>query len=312
MAIHAWIDRHLGWGFGSPGIFAPVLVAFSAALKLLDWFAGEGAGRNVAQEWAEWVRSRLRIFFTYRVFAFVAAVFLAAALSFASVMITAADPGTLDGTAVKPQDDSGDCWMRVGSPPRFPCPISAFGSPLRVSVPGYLPETIYVYPFVGATVNVERELRPAPTVLLRPPVGALPFLERGKLIVQTNLEDAAVEQEGHRGSFLVGRMQSIPLEYVGVWRLELEALALFETPQEDDAAAAQRQAVARQQEIARTLQEWRRPERVLTERPLEPGQILRAAVVAPNGSIKACLEYQVGPEVLQDALMLEEALCEAF
>lgn len=312
MAIHAWIDRHLGWGFGSPGILAPLLVTFSAALKLLDWFIGEDAKQDVAKKWAEGLRSRLRSFFNYRVFAVAAAAFLAAALSFASVTITAADARTLGGATVQSQDDSGDCWMPVGSPLRFPCPISAFGSPLRVSVSGYLPETIYVYPFVGATVNVERQLRPAPTVLLRPPAGALPFLERGKLRIQTSAQDAAVEHEGHRGSFLVGRRQSVPLEYVGVWRLELEAQVLFEAPQEDDPTAAQRQATAREREIARTLQEWRRPAEVKTDHPLEPGQTLRAAVVAPNGSVKACIEHPIGPEILQDALMLEESLCKDF
>src|SRR2546428_14132004 len=62
-------------------------------------------------------------------------------------------------------------------------PTSPFGRSFRLRVDAYVEHVLTVYPIVGGRVTPERDLRGSPSVLLRPPVYALRYLDTGSITV---------------------------------------------------------------------------------------------------------------------------------
>ena len=177
-------------------------------------------------------------------------------------------------------------------PYRYLVTTSPFGTPYRVEAKGYLPKTLDVFPLWGVTVDPERDLRAAPSVLFRPDSDALGALDDGGYIVITLLRDGKQQLIAcgakTRSSFLIGRMEFLSATLVQAfrddWTLELKGGSEDET------------------HTAQTLLQWRYPRRLpLFGIPdLQPQMRLEAEVYSRTGTPVARAKTTVSEEALTD------------
>ena len=236
-ATDLWLVRHTGYGLRDPrvigGVGGLVFVAF--------WLAEKVIASADEVLWKDLLRKLARIALNWRPLAalYVVAGFLMLNLS-SIVVIT--DEGTIAGdVTVETLDSEGQVqdWLceRGDGPWRFCVWTGPFGSSYRVSVRGYLPRSVDVYPLTGLKLRPGEDLRRSPTVLIRPPFKALDTLSRcddapaeegGRRCGHFTLckyEDTGCKQiladEGYAGSFLVGWPQAVPRGLVQDWQFEL-------------------------------------------------------------------------------------------
>jgi len=237
--------------------------------------------------------------------------------SFSSVIVASDGAALSQDITIKTIDGSGEAlsWLCKSDEiqRRFCVGAGLFGSTYQLSVAGYLPRSIEVYPLVGARVRPEEDLRRSPTVLIRPSRKALNTLGQCDESDETNGEKRCgyfelchlkseekckilVSRPGHVGSFLVGWAQSLPSGLLLDWQLEL-------TVQKADADAAS---------YADTLLKWRNYELfspgalagINKVAPLEPGMLLRARVYSKADKVAACKLFQVGEVSFLDVAMV--------
>ena len=202
VAAHFWADRHLGIGFGSPGPFSALVVAVSGVLGIIDKLLEKSEKESIGDR----VRGMSR--FALATPALIVAFLVAGVVfgSYSSILIVPGSASVKLETVSVPEPDSDKpdprCWEPAGNPRRFLCAVGLFGSVFQVAVPGYLRETVFVYPLTGANVRIDRDLREAPSVLLRPPPRALFALANGRLVVRRkNSDDLEAERKGKQASF---------------------------------------------------------------------------------------------------------------
>lgn len=289
-----WAKRHLGWGGDTPWI-AVVVAVVTGADKLLDKVLSKE--RKAALE--AQLRTALEpvLVGRFALLVCILAVLLAPVFSSVTVVPGSDQPAaagrltaqlsSIDGALL------GTQTLQSRTPARFLTRFqSPFGHPYRLSVDGYIPETVTVYPFVGLTVTPDRDLRRSPSVLFRPSANGIATLNSGGTFVvewrAAGGPPLAVvpPQSGAPSSFLIGRAQAIPPGTIALWKLDLTA------------------AEVRDPELSQIIQLWNRPRRLEPARPLAPRMVLVAEVRSRQNKVVDRAEVELGTDALLDVPLL--------
>ncbi len=97
---------------------------------------------------------------------------------------------------------------------------SPFGRVYRLKVEGYVGTTVKVYPFAGKQVVPEKDLRPSPSVLFRPPPG---ILSKSFEVKVGNKVALSLSKYGCK-AMLLGSEHKVPSSLLADWNLELDLL----------------------------------------------------------------------------------------
>jgi hypothetical protein len=285
--VQLWINHHLGLSSQTPWValgLGTVSGVLGAAAHLLD--DGEKKGL------AEALRAILRALLNGGLLTWLWGIALVGAMFVSSVMVI--PEAGAHGTAVLHSVDGRPVRQRSLDEAVAPMVVftSPFGRPFRLGVPGFLEETVTVYPLVGLKVTPERDLRRSPSVLFRPSrEGVLALRSEGTFTVA--LKGAAGDepllppQKGHDGAFLLGRAQPIPATSVALWRLELEG---------GGASSAL---------LAQMVLAWSRPKVLAPLRPLAPEMVLVAEVRTPVGVVVSRALVTLSREPLTDSALVD-------
>jgi hypothetical protein len=283
--VELWAGHHLGWSWQTPW----VALVVGAVSKVADWILP----KQERDALGERCRRRLHAWLPASRVASAWGLALTLAALVSSVTVTSTDTHGRAKAVLKTADGGalGARTLESGLA-RFPVLTNPFGRPLRLTVDGFLEESITVFPVVGVRVTPDRDLRRSPSVLFRPPpIGVQTLASGGTFAVAWKRPDGspqplAAPQAGPHGAFLVGRAQAIPAASVGLWRLELE---VFEVGP----------AVT-----SRMLLAWSRPHLVQPVAPLAPGMTLLAEVRTRVGAVVAQVEVTLGSDALTDVALL--------
>lgn len=275
-----WIARHLGIGTETP------IVAGSLALVSAVW-GGLGKLLPDAQQHLQQQAHRLVECVAGSRLPYALAAALALIGSFLSSVTLTPEAGTARATISDARNPaSEDALVETRSFPKLVW-SSPFGRAYWVEVPGYRRERVVVYPLLGTTLVPERDLRPAPSILLRLATEVTQALNSGAQLVVVRAQSAArtaslqLPATRNLSAVMIGERRAVPAELIGLWSLELTA------------EGAPPQALARQ------LLAWQRPQHVPTE-SLAPGTEVVARVLMPNGNVFAETQIVVGDELVQD------------
>jgi hypothetical protein len=163
-----------------------------------------------------------------------------------------------------------------------------FGHTYQLKVEGYVSAPITVSPLRRVTVVPDRDLRPSPTVMFRPPPLARNSLAKGGRfdVYRIAPGDTLLLATGTGPTaFMVGPPREIPTGASADWRLELES-------QDIEGLA-----------LKRTLFSWMKPGQLSPTVDLEPGWTLRAVVLTNANKLQAEAEIQLGNRSYQDVRM---------
>jgi hypothetical protein len=297
--LDLWSSQHLGWGFSQrPQWLVAIVTSWTVVAALL----GRLAERDEVESWGrslhQIARRILPVVLATPVLVVLWLVGTLIALSYSSVMVLAVPPvplrdveltqwtGGRGGSRVTP--------FRFAAPERFVVRTGPFGRTYLLTVPGYLPELVSVPGFSGLRVVPERDLKRPPTLLLRPPLNALASLQDGGRLRVWKVEGmkrtllASPAPCNCRASFMLGREQSIPLETLTLWRLELLSIPGF---------------TAEMPQVSTTLYQWNRPRKIDTLLPLRPGMRIQAFVHEPTGALAAFADISLDEKSFIDAPM---------
>lgn len=290
-----WVKRHLGWGSETPWI-AAVLFVLTYADKALDKVLSKD--RKAALE--EQFRKVAEPVLVGRFPMLMCGVAVLLALLYSSITMIPDNDGpasggklstrlaTVDGAVLDEQQ------LQPKKSTRFvPLRTSPFGRPYRLTVDGYLPETVNVYPVIGLNVTPDRDLRRSPSVLFRPSLdGVQTLASEGTFTLvwrQTGGSPSVPlvpPQSGQRGSFLVGRDQPIPATASASWRLELTSAAVQDPI------------------LSRMIQAWSRYKHVVPTTQLAPGMALVAEIKSRTEKTVERAEVVLGTDALIDVPLL--------
>src|ERR1039458_4336421 len=169
-------------------------------------------------------------------------------------------------------------------------PTSPFGETYLLTVDGYLPQMIKIFPLTGVTISPRRDLLPSLSVLFRPDADGLRTLaDGGRLEVWSEAggkrTPVATSMPRSPVSILVGNDPPISPTLVENWRLELMAKEL------------------KPDMIAKRLQQWKAPDRPQSGIPLQPGMILGAELKTRDAVVMARTHVTLGMERLTDIML---------
>ena len=285
--VQLWVNHHLGLSSQTPWV-ALGLGTVSGVLGLAARLLDDGEKKGLA----EGLRKVLRGLLHRGLLTWLWGLALVGALFLSSVMVIpeAAARGkatlrSVDGQLL------GERSFADGIA-RFVVFTSPFGRPYRLSVHGFLEETVAVYPLTGLKLTPERDLRRSPSVLFRPSrEGVLALRSQGTFTVALKGpggdDPLVAPQKGHVGAFLLGRAQAIPPASVGLWRLELEGGA------------------ASPALLAQMVLAWSRAQVLEPLRPLAPEMILVAEIRTPVGVVVSRAQVTLGREALTDVALTD-------
>jgi hypothetical protein len=288
--LFLWSDYHLGIGSSQPVAMAGLAAALPFALGILPWFLDKGDD--------EALRTRLRTavarWITWRAIAIAYLLFGAVMVTWTSVLVLAEDGSRLGRVTLKALDSAFaaphvETPAEKDKPARFVLPVTPFGRPYRLEVDGYLPQTIEVYPIVGARVRPGVDLRRSPSVLLRfSQVAMGSWKDVGGAELRVVSIGAGGEQtllastRTPANALFLGRAQPIPADWPNVWQTELQSRAVS-----DKLAAAQ-------------LLAWREWAVLPLSGRLEPGELLRVTLTNAQNHVVARCDLAVGKSEVQD------------
>lgn len=297
LIVDLWLNRHVGIGFLNPGAFAGIIALVTGAVSFVAKVLPENQKEKAERTLTRWGAKLL----TMRVLTLLSLIVIGVGMVYSSVMVIVPDSvqsmqkvtvvqvgraargrelAGREGRAGAHEEaqagrSAGTKKGRAGDILRFGVLTTPFGTPCRVEAQGYVASTFQVFPLVGLTIQPARDLARSPSVLLRPNLDVLPFLEDGGSIGIFLLDGRTDErliasfdansqpEERRRCSFLIGHDQPVPSELMHWWELELIGMGLPENVR------------------ARTLVEWSHAEYL---EPLDsavelaPGMNLRAKV----------------------------------
>jgi hypothetical protein len=172
-----------------------------------------------------------------------------------------------------------------------------FGRTYQLTVNGYVPITIDVFPLFGKIVRVGQDMDKSPTLLLRPWIGALRSLRNNgtfKLwrILLKGERQLIADARGHDGSFLVGWEQVVSRNYISDWRSELIATSGSREPEV----------------LERTILSWRNLKHIVPMSQnqkiyFKPGEKLEAEVYSRADVLVAKVSITVSNQTLQDVVI---------
>lgn len=287
-----WANHHFGFGIENPGVFAIITSGAAGAMAVLSMLLGKYELKVIRH----CMRGVFRIVLSFRVLAICYFVFIIAVMSFSTVRVTF-DQEISDVRAVlipannKSQEYSGQETARGMM--RFIVPANPFGRVFYLKVDGYMPETLTVHSPRGLSINVDKDLRVKPVVLLRPTLMGLRELEDGGQIVISLAENSTLPGgdivfKKYRGSFLLGKHRWIPSERFERWRMDLQMMDPGKTNH------------------AKTLLEWSRPKILAPEWELVPGLRLLVNIETVQGDVNEKIEFTVGDERFIDVLLARQ------
>jgi len=278
----------MGFGFSEPGNLALFSGTIAAGAGILERLLLKAEKDSLGQKFMSWIR----VLFSFRLQAIMYLIAVSVALTFSSIVIVADEYSAGAKGIISFLDGADDIEVTLGAAgtaSQYRTTTTPFGRPFRIQLDHHLAANFDLYPLLGQSIRPEDDLRPAPSVLFRPPWKALRFLEDGGefTVRQKGQSVPLAHYESHRSSFIVGSQRSFRPDNLGNWRLELIA-----------------QQTAPNIE-ARTLLEWSHPVFLSSARPLEPGMELQAVVVARSGIEVAKADVTLGRDRLIDVPMLE-------
>lgn len=274
-----WLSYHVAISFGSVGALSQITGAITVGLGILNKVLRKAQQEDLSSKITCVASKALSPAFLL-IFA-AAAVFVA--LTVSSIRIVSEGGPPLDAS-IMPVDSQQETLLKTSRAAPLVVGTTPFGRTYRIKVEGYLAETFQVMPFSGLRIRPSKDLRVSPSILLRPPRGALGSLESGGSVVVSLEQDGRLTRvagfQKTRSSFLIGRKVSIPASLVELWKLEL----------------------AREQEPNRseTLLEWMRPTVLKPSVELAPGMKLVAQVKSRVGKTVAEAHFVLGSDALND------------
>ena len=288
IAVDVWTTHHLGWGLENPFGLAGLSAGVGLFFAFLEKFVSTKDDLKVTfASFPIWLVVLLYV---------VCGIF---AITMSSVLVVS-DPGH---AVLKPRlfraGSEQEIQSRVSDDGliRFVVSTSPFGRPYRLRVPGFREQAIQVYPFSGATISPERDLKISPSVLFRPPKSALAELDpksNGMFLVLLrdgkNSRTIAADR-CHSSSFLIGQEQAIPPEWPEMWKLETESLGLSDIDKDS----------------ASTRLQWKRFTLLTPSEELQSDMILEARVITQGGTIVARGRARLRGDNLADVSMTEES-----
>jgi hypothetical protein len=293
--VNLWLDHHLAVRVANSSLVSMVVAALAGGLGLLEKLLSKSEREGLVAR----LMGVVRVVFWPPLLVTAWVVALVLALTLSSVTVVPEAEGARFKAVLTPgpapRSDAADARVEesAGGAVRFVVPTSPFGRAMRLSVAGYVPATLDVYPLVGRRVVLGADMRPSPSVLLRLPAGAHALLGDGTRIVVRRLvgeADAPVaeaEAKKNRSAFLLGRRRGVPTTLRRSWLDDLEA---------DGLTRAQPQTAAQR---AMMLKEWGNPVELATAVTLEPGMTLVAELRAPGGLV-ATATMTLGAEPFQE------------
>ena len=277
--FNLWLVRHTGFGLVDPrfigGVGGVLFFAFGLCKSVISTADEE--------RWKIIVRRAVTAILDFRLLAGLYVVAVFAMLTISSVTIIS-DPGEQGRKAVLQPVDTTQNAIELdldSQATRRWVWVSPFGRIYGVMVDGYLPNSIEVYPLLGATVHPQRDLQRSPTILIRPSIKALQSLkqcETGEGQPEASVRRCGwfrlceVDQSGdcmeiariagHSSAFLIGWPQAMPQGIMQDWRLELTISGVSKAPEIE----------------AATIKAWKEPKLLSPDALPKVGSQLRAEV----------------------------------
>ena len=286
--VNLWLKRHLGFGWDDPGTISIIVAAVGTVLYLL-----EKAGRKEQEAW--WAN-----LFSWLDLPLLLLLYVAVAIPmalFSSVTVLTDPPGSALTASLTEADQPAGKMKKLDnlSDPNKGLQFSwvstsPLGRSYRLSVAGYLPQTVQVFPLWGLTLSPRRDLRPSLSVLFRPGADGLRTLADGGCFVAWREQgdqrtEIATGKPDRKASLLVGNEQAISPAVFENWRMELAAQQL-----KPDA-------------IDSRILIWKAPYRVPSAIPLEPQMTLVGEVQTREGAPMVRARVTLGDERLTDVPM---------
>lgn len=289
-----WSNHHLGLGAGHPALLASVAAVLPFALavlnQLLDKEELSALQKRLRQAISRWLSWRMLL----------AAYLVAGAvtLTWTSIVVLAEDGNRLGRVTLQALDDASALPEVVapeakGEPARFVLASHPFGRPFRLTVDGFVPTVVEVYPPAGLRVRPGIDLRRSPSVLLRfsgIAQGTWRDVGGGELrivaIDQAGAEQLLASVKDPVGALLFGRGQPVPATWQTHWQIELLA-----------------RGVTNQTLAAQHLVDWKQPKVLTPAVGLEPGMTLRASLANAQKRVFARAEFVLGRDEMQDQSM---------
>jgi hypothetical protein len=297
--VQFWMQRHLSVSILTQFEEAPLvatLVPF--LLALLDFLGGKKPGSRLQKA----LRTKLALVLRTPVLIALWASTLVAGSMVSSITVLSVDkqepaPVTVRPVAKHVRRDPGARpgpagSERVGgdaSPARFLVWSNPFGRGYMIEVEGYRPFPLDVYPWIGKTVQVERDLEPAPSVLVRVPVGLHALLAGGRIELRrpgSAIPLASADTTQGCGAVIFGRNLPLESRMLADWEHEL------------------RREGAEGQSLSAAYLAWRSPAVVPLAQPLSPNLALETLFITAGGT-NARARFTLTAEALQDILMAE-------
>jgi hypothetical protein len=297
--VNFWMQRHLSISIFNEFEELPLVATLIPfLLTLLEFVGGKKPGNRLQKIFRTKVALGLR---TPILVALWVSTLVAGSMA-SSISVLAVDKQEPARVTVRPVTEpvrretgvqaDATALKKVGGdekPARFLVWSNPFGRNYRVEVEGYRPFPAEVYPWVGKTIQVERDLEPAPSVLVRVPVGLHALLSEGRIELRrpgsaTPLASGDTAQTC--GAVIFGRNLPLESRMLTDWEHEL------------------RREGAEGQSLSAAYLAWRRPAVVALAQPLSPNLRLEALFITPGGT-NARARFTLTSEPLQDILMTE-------
>lgn len=165
-------------------------------------------------------------------------------------------------------------------------PTTPFGRTVRVEADGYVSGLFDVYPITGLRLRLGTDLRPSPSVLIRPGVDALGALLDHATIRVWRLTDTGrdlvASDSGRAAAFMLGRPRTIAAGQREDWQRELTRQGAPESVAAD------------------IIGTWHEPVLLTPQSPLQPGTRLLVEVgYSPEAPVTSA-EVTLGDESLVD------------
>jgi hypothetical protein len=301
--VQLWFNHHLGLSSETPWV-ALVLGTLSGVLGA----AAQLLHKAELTRLAAWLRAPARWVLHPAVLGVLWGLALVGGLFVSSVMVIpdAAAKGRAILCSVERTSPPQPCTdQRADSPQRdlaaglarFPVLTSPFGRPYRLAVPGFLEETVSVYPFVGLKITPDRDLRRSPSVLFRPSSEGIRALNSGgtfTVVARTPVAGQAdridvivAEQKAPAGALLVGRAQPVSPASAVMWPLELDSIGADPSLR------------------AKMLLAWSNVTVLEPLQPIRSGTVLVAEIRTPQRVVVSRKDVTVGSEPLVDAALVD-------
>jgi hypothetical protein len=289
-----WTNHHFGAGLGYPKVMAALAAALPVAFGLVAKLLDDADQKTLAGRSRAFLSGLLtwpRLFILYLALGIVS-------LTWTSIVILPESGLTLGKATLIDLDDPAATTPLIDAAldkdsGRTVVATGPFGRAFRLSIEGYVPQTVEAYPLIGLRVRPSRDLRRSPSFLLRLSKlaeGSWRDVKGATLRVTAKMPDSSdaviFQSTTPAAALLVGREQAIPLAWNDHWRLELLAAGV-----RDDGL------------IASHIVGWRKPFGFKPESSLQPGVTVLATLVNPQQQEIARREFVLGSDDLQDIRM---------